>query len=71
MHSNITTTQGLAWDQIAKEKLGSEFAMHKLLAANWQSRGVLLFSGDIPVTIPAAEVEAAKNPVRSIPPWKR
>lgn len=75
MPSNVTTTittvQGQAWDQIAREKLGSEFSMHTLLAANWKNRGVVLFSGDIPVTVPTAEAEAAKSPAQSVPPWKR
>lgn len=67
----LTTTQGQAWDQLAKERLGTEFSMHKLLSANWQSRGVLLFSGDIAVTVPEQAAEAAKSPVASVPPWKR
>lgn len=72
MHmATITTTQGQAWDQVAREKLGTEFSMHKLLDANWKNRGVMLFSGDIPVTVPAAEAEAATSPAKSVPPWKR
>ena len=71
MRSEIITTQGLAWDQIAKERLGIEFRMHELLAANWKSRGVLLFSGDIAVAVPETAGREPKSPVESRPPWKR
>jgi hypothetical protein len=67
----LTTVQGQAWDQLAKARLGTEFSMHKLLAANFKSRGVLLFSGDVSVNVPATEAEAAKSPTESLPPWKR
>ncbi|MDR2946282.1 MAG: hypothetical protein LBV79_06015 [Candidatus Adiutrix sp.] len=71
MRSNFNTTQGLAWDQIAKERLGTEFRMHELLSANWKSRGVLLFSGDISVAVPEVASQATKSPAESLPPWKR
>ena len=69
--SDATTTQGQAWDQLARERLGSEFAMHKLLAANWAGRGVLLFSGDIRLTVPEQDGQPEKNIRHSLPPWKR
>jgi len=67
--NKTVTTQGLAWDQIAKKKLGGEFQMHRLLAENWKARGVLLFSGDIEVDLPAGV--GAQSPVQSLPPWKK
>ncbi|MDL2279066.1 hypothetical protein LJC15_00180 [Desulfovibrio sp. OttesenSCG-928-G11] len=66
-----STVQGQAWDQIAKSRLGSEFQMHKLLEQNWQSRAVLLFSGDKTVSLPENAAPTAKSPTQSVPPWKR
>lgn len=69
--TKTVTVQGLAWDQIAKNKLGSEYAMHKVIAANLKARGVLLFSGDIEVAIPQTDEPRAKTPTESLPPWER
>lgn len=71
MPQKTSTIQGQAWDQIAKDRLGGEYAMHELLKANWQARGVLLFSGDIPLTVPDLPETQKKAATQSLPPWKR
>lgn len=65
------TVQGVAWDQIARERLGSEYAMHEIIARNLHLRGTLLFSGDIAVSVPEKTAETAKPPTESLPPWER
>jgi hypothetical protein len=67
----LTTFQGQAWDMIALNEYGSEYAMSHLLAANPQARGVLLFSGEKKLALPALPDDEAQVVQESLPPWKR
>lgn len=49
------TVQGDTWDKIAYEKLGSEYLLPLLLEANYKHRGVVIFSGGIPIVIPSLD----------------
>lgn len=68
MPSKYTTRQGQAWDQIAKEALGSEKMMHHLIQANPEHRYTVFFSAGVKLEIP--DVEPGKKP-KELPPWKR
>ena len=68
MPNRVTTTQGTAWDQIAKDRCGSELQMGTVLSENITEADTLLFSGETTVTVPE-NVEAVR--VRSLPPWER
>lgn len=70
MTSRIRTTQGHAWDQIAKTAYGSELRMDAVLSGNLKDADVLLFSGDTPLTLPEAPAEARRAGVNP-PPWER
>lgn len=67
MPSDIVTTQGLAWDNISRVKLGSEKLMGKLLPENIEDMDSLLFPGGTAVRVPDIELPAS----RSLPPWER
>ena len=69
MPSHIRTTQGHAWDQIAKTAYGSELRMDAVLSGNLKDADVLLFSGDTPLTLPEAPAEAPAT--ENLPPWER
>ena len=71
MPDTISTVQGQAWDMIAKDRLGGEFTMHRLMAENIDAMGVLLFSGDITLTLPDIQAREVKPLIESLPPWKR
>lgn len=67
MPSLRTASQGEAWDQIAKERYGSEKGMAVLLPANVEEMDALLLSGETPLDLPDVPVRAAV----SLPPWER
>lgn len=71
MTARIRTTQGQAWDQIAKAAYGSEKLMDRLAADNTDEADVLLFSGNTALDVP--EVSAAKARRASVrpAPWER
>lgn len=56
------TIQGEAWDIIAKNKYGSEYEMHSLLAENSDVLDTLFFSGNTEIIIPEKEKTAVKIP---------
>ena len=66
--SSRKTTQGQAWDQLAKEAYGKETRLDRLLPENVDEMDTLLFGGDVRVAAPDAP-KAAKPSV--LPPWER
>lgn len=50
--TNYVTKQGDTWDKVAYETLGSEYLLPLLLEANYRYRNVVIFSGDVTLTIP-------------------
>ena len=67
MKSVYRSSQGQAWDQVAKEKYASEKSMGVLLPANSDEMDALLLGGETELQIPAVEIPAKK----SLPPWER
>lgn len=67
MPNDIVTVQGLAWDNIALDKGGSEKLMGQLLTENVEEMDVLLFSGGLIAHVPAMKISLS----RSLPPWER
>lgn len=55
------------WDQVAKEKCGSEKAFHELLPVNAAEMDCLVFAGETLLDVPEMELPAMK----SLPPWER
>lgn len=71
MHSKIRTTQGQAWDQIAKASYGSEKLMDRLAADNADEADVLLFSGNTALRVPeVSAADARRSSVRPAP-WEQ
>lgn len=68
MPDTYTTKQGQAWDQVAKEALGSEKLMHHMLQANPEHRLTVFFSAGTVLTVP--KVDRNQQP-ETLPPWKR
>jgi len=68
MLSTYTTSQGQAWDQVAKDALGSEKLMHEMLKANPEHRYTVFFSAGTELTVP--DVDTTSKP-QDLPPWKR
>jgi hypothetical protein len=64
-----TTRQGQAWDQIAKETLGSEKYMHELIMANPVHRYTVFFSAGTVLAVP--QIGTDDNTPETLPPWKR
>ena len=67
MPSNVTTSQGQMWDQVALIRYGSERQMGDLLPANVDELDCLAFAGGLELEIPEAQPAA----LRSLPPWER
>ncbi len=63
----VVTTQGQAWDQIAKREYSQETMMGVLLPENVEHMDTLFFSGDVSVRTPDVQPER----VKSLPPWER
>lgn len=66
--SSRKTTQGQAWDQLARDAYGKETRLDRLLPENVDEMDTLLFGGDVRVAAPDAP-QAAKPSV--LPPWER
>lgn len=62
MQTKRKTIQGEAWDLIAKNKYGSEYEMHTLLAENPDVLDTLFFSGNTEITVPEKDKTAVKIP---------
>lgn len=67
MPSKVTTSQGQAWDQIARAKYGHETQMGVILPANSDEADVLLHAGDAAVLVP----DVAPKAIKALPPWER
>ncbi len=61
-----TTSQGDAWDLIAKRELGSEMFMQALMAANPQHRNLVLFPAGKRLVLPEVSPRLEEVP----PLWK-
>ena len=68
MPSTYTTKQGQAWDEVARQALGSEQLMHRLLEANPQHRYTVFFSAGTELVVP--DIETDDKP-ETLPPWKK
>lgn len=65
--SDYRTEQGDTWDIIAHKKLGSTNYTDRLIRANPEYMGTLLFPAGVMLRVPEVEEKA----VGSLPPWKR
>lgn len=64
---NYTTTQGDTWDIIAYKQLGSTDYMDRLINANPEHIGTLLFGAGVKLRLPEVEEKRSSK----LPPWKR
>lgn len=62
-----TTSQGDMWDQLAKNLLGSELLMGKLIAANPAHSSTVIFSAGVVLTVPEVVQQPSMFPQ---PPWR-
>ncbi len=67
MNGSYSTLQGDTWDMIAHKKLGSTDQTDRLMAANLERVGNLIFQAGVQLNLP--EVEGKKS--KTLPPWKR
>lgn len=67
MSRTYTTKQGDMWDSIAKKVYGSEAAMTKLMEANEDYVGTVVFSAGITINLPVWSAPQTSN----LPPWRR
>lgn len=65
--NTYTTIQGDTWDMIAYKKLGNTNYTDRLIAANPEHVGTLLFPAGVRLNLPEIE----KKPNHNLPPWKR
>lgn len=65
--NTYTTVQGDTWDMIAYRQLGSTDYTDKLVTANLEHVGTLLFPAGIRLRLPKVE----EKPNGNLPPWKR
>lgn len=65
--NTYTTTQGDTWDMIAYRKLGSTNYTDRLISANPEHVGTLLFPAGVTLRLP----EIAEKTSGDLPPWKR
>ena len=65
--NSYTTKQGDMWDSISKKIYGNEAGMTKLLEANKEYSGLVIFPAGITLNIPAWEAPKAET----LPPWRR
>ena len=65
--SKNTTVQGDTWDMIAYRKLGSTDYTDRLISANLEHVGKLLFPAGVVLRLP----DITKKADGSLPPWKR
>lgn len=71
MSKIYTSIQGDTWDKIAKDKLGSEFFMAKLIECNFNLRHYAILPAGIKVVIPDIAVDRQTLDPQLLPPWKR
>lgn len=64
---SYTTMQGDTFDMLALDVYNDEFQSVRIIRANPQYAGVLVFEAGVVLTIPAPE--AKRN--ETLPPWKR
>lgn len=65
--NTYTTIQGDTWDMIAYQQLGSTNDTDRLISANLEYAGTLLFPAGVTLRLP----EIAEKPNANLPPWKR
>lgn len=63
-----TTIQGDTWDMIAHKKLGNSSCTDRLITANPEHIGTLIFPAGVVLRLPEIEEEKTAD---SLPPWKR
>ena len=68
MSGSYSTVQGDTWDMIAHKKLGSTDQTDKLMAANLEHVGTLIFPAGVRLVLPETEETAVSD---TLPPWKR
>lgn len=61
------TSQGDMWDAMAKELLGSELLMGKLVEANPAHAATVFFSAGVVLNVPEVDSQEIRYPQ---PPWK-
>lgn len=61
------TIQGDTWDMIAYKQLGSTDYTDRLVCANLEYAGTILFPAGVTLRLP----EVAEKQKVSLPPWKR
>lgn len=66
--NTYTTVQGDTWDMIAYQQLGSTNYTDRLVSANPEHIGTLLFPAGIALRLPEIETEKTAD---NLPPWKR
>ncbi len=62
-----TTVQGDTWDMIAHKKLGNTDYTDRLIGANQEHVGTLLFQAGVTLRLPSIPEKTSG----SLPPWKR
>lgn len=67
----VRTTQGQAWDQLSKAEYGAEKLLNAVVGANAEEADAVLFSGDMPVTIPSVDATTQRKALDLLPPWER
>lgn len=68
--STYSTRQGDTWDLISYRlypELGKEMRVDKLIEANPQHIGTVIFPAGVALAVPGVEVPETSN----LPPWKR
>lgn len=65
--NTYTTTQGDTWDMIAYRKLGSTNYTDRLISANTEHVGTILFPAGVTLRLP----EITEKTSGDLPPWKR
>ncbi len=67
----VRSVQGQAWDQISKAEYGAEKLLNAVVEANAEEADAVLFSGDMPVTIPSVDADTQRKALDLLPPWER
>lgn len=65
--NRYTTKQGDMWDSISKKVYDNEAGMTRLLEANTEHSGIVIFPAGIELNIPNWEALKAET----LPPWRR
>ena len=68
MSGEYQTVQGDTWDRIAHKELGSTDQTDKLMTANLEQVGTLIFPAGVRLVLPDVEEQASSD---TLPPWKR